>query len=99
MKKSFKKSIFALAVAMVSTVAFAQDAVTGDKVAALSRPVPAGMKSEAEIKEWVRDMIGLTIVHGTKIEEQIAAAMESINADEAAMDAAITIDGERADAE
>ena len=57
------------------------------------------MKSEAEIKEWVRDKIGLTIVHGTKIEEQIAAAMESINADEAAMNAAITIDGEDADAE
>ena len=80
-------------------MAFAQDAVTGDKVAVLSRPVPAGMKSEAEIKEWVRDMIGLTIVRGTKIEEQIAAAMESINADEAAMNAAITIDGEDADAE
>ncbi len=73
---------------------FANDSVTGEKVAVLSRPVPADLKTPDAIKAWVRDYLGLTIVNCEKIEAQIDAAMESIAADEAAMNAAITIDDE-----
>ena len=75
-------------------VVFANDSVTGEKVAVLSRPVPADLKTPDAIKAWVRDYLGLTIVNCEKIEAQIDAAMESIAADEAAMNAAINIDDE-----
>lgn len=75
-------------------VVFANDSVTGENVAVLSRPVPADLKTPDAIKAWVRDYLGLTIVNCEKIEAQIDAAMESIAADEAAMNAAINIDDE-----
>ena len=75
-------------------VVFANDSVTGEKVAVLSRPVPADLKTSEAIKAWVRDYLGLTIVNCEKIEAQIDAAMTEIAADEAAMNAAINIDDE-----
>ena len=56
--------------------------------------LPAGKTTPAEINEFVREKLGLAIVNGNKIEEQIAAAMTEIDADEAAMNAAITIENE-----
>ena len=80
-------------------ICFAADAVTGDKVAALSRPVPANLKDAAAIHEWVNEEFGLVIVKCKKVEEQIAAALTEIATDEASMNEAITVDGETADAE
>lgn len=75
-------------------ICFAKDSITTPKVAAMSIELPADLKSVDAINEWVRDRLGLAIVNCTKIEEQIAEAMTSIAADEAAMNAAITIEDE-----
>lgn len=75
-------------------ICFANDAVTGEKVAALSRPVPADLKSPEAIHEWVNEQYGLVIVKCKKVEEQIAAALTEIAVDEASMNEAITVDGE-----
>ena len=80
-------------------ICFAKDSVTGEKVAALSRPVPADLKSAQEIHEWVNEEYGLVIVKCKKIEEQVATALTEIDADVASMNEAITVDGETADAE
>lgn len=75
-------------------ITFAKDSVTTPKVATMSIELPAGKTTPAEINEFVREKLGLAIVNGNKIEEQIAEAMTSIAADEAAMNAAITIENE-----
>ena len=84
-------------------VTFAKDSVTNPKVATMNIELPVGLTDATKINEWVRDMLGLAIVNCNKIEDQIAAAMTEIAADEAAMDAAITIEDdaqpEAADAE
>lgn len=75
-------------------ICFAKDSVTAPNVAAMSIELPADLKTTDAINEWVRDRLGLAIVNCTKIEEQIATAMTEINADEAAMTAAITIEND-----
>ena len=80
-------------------ICFAKDSITAPKVATMSLELPADLKTADAINEWVRDRLGLAIVNCAKIEEQIAAAMGEINADEAAMNAAITIEGDEAAAE
>lgn len=75
-------------------ISFANDTNVGEKVAVLSRPVPADLKTPEAIHNWVNEAVGLTIVNGMKIEDQIAAAMDEIAADEDAMNAAITIEGD-----
>lgn len=79
-----------------SGITFAHDSATGDKVAVLSREIPAAAKTPDEIREWMREEFGLTIVNCEKIEDQIDAAMGEINADESAMNAAIVIEDEAA---
>lgn len=75
-------------------VTFAKDSVTTPCVATMNIELPNGKTTAAEINEFIREKLGLAIVNCTKIEEQIAEAMTSIAADEAAMDAAITIENE-----
>ena len=60
----------------------------------MSIELPNGKTTVEEINEFVREKLGLAIVNCTKIEEQIAEAMSSIAADEAAMNAAITIEND-----
>lgn len=80
-------------------VTFAKDSVTTPKVATMSIELPAGLTDTAKINAWVRDKLGLAIVNCNKIEDQIAAAMTEIAADEAAMNAAITIEDDDAQPE
>lgn len=80
-------------------VTFAKDSVTSPKVATMSIELPAGLTDATKINAWVRDILGLAIVNCNKIEDQIAAAMTEINADEAAMNAAITIEDDAAQPE
>lgn len=80
-----------------NSITFAHDSATGEKVAVLSREIPASAKTAAEIRDWMRDEFGLTIVNCEKIENQIDAAMTEIEADEAAMNAAISIEGDAAE--
>lgn len=75
-------------------ICFAKDSITAPKVATMSLELPADLKTADAVNEWVRDRLGLAIVNCAKIEDQIAAAMGEINADEAAMNAAITIENE-----
>lgn len=75
-------------------VTFAKNSVTTPKVATMSIELPNGKTTVEEINEFVREKLGLAIVNCTKIEEQIAEAMSSIAADEAAMNAAITIEND-----
>ena len=75
-------------------VTFAKNSVTTPKVATMSIELPNGKTTGEEINEFVREKLGLAIVNCTKIEEQIAEAMSSIAADEAAMNAAITIEND-----
>lgn len=75
-------------------VTFAKNSVTTPKVATMSIELPNGKTTVEEINEFVREKLGLAIVNCTKIEEQIAEVMGSIAADEAAMNAAITIEND-----
>lgn len=75
-------------------IVFSKDSVTAPNVATLAVELPASLKTTADINEWVRDKLGLAIVNCEKIEAQVDAAMAEIVADEAAMDAAITIENE-----
>ena len=73
---------------------FAKDSVTAPNVATMAVELPSTLKTTDDINEWVRDKFGLSIVNCEKIEAQIDAAMTEIDADEAAMNAAITIENE-----
>ena len=73
---------------------FAKDSVTAPNVATMAVELPSTLKTTDDINEWVRDKFGLSIVNCEKIEAQVDAAMTEINADEAAMNAAITIENE-----
>lgn len=75
-------------------ICFAKDSVTTPKVAAMSMELPSDLDTADKINEWVRDKLGLAIVNCTKIEEQIANALNEIATDEAAMNAAITIEND-----
>ena len=75
---------------------FAKDSVTAPNVATMAVELPSTLKTTDDINEWVRDKFGLSIVNCEKIEAQIDAAMTEIDADEAAMNAAITIENEAA---
>lgn len=75
---------------------FAKDSVTAPNVATMAVELPSTLKTTDDINEWVRDKFGLSIVNCEKIEAQIDAAMTEITADEAAMNAAITIENEAA---
>ena len=75
---------------------FAKDSVTAPNVATMAVELPSTLKTTGDINEWVRDKFGLSIVNCEKIEAQIDAAMTEIDADEAAMNAAITIENEAA---
>lgn len=57
-------------------VTFAKNSVTTPKVATMSIELPNGKTTVEEINEFVREKLGLAIVNCTKIEEQIAEAME-----------------------
>lgn len=75
-------------------IVFEKDSVTAPKVATLTVELPESLKTTADINAWVRDNLGLAIVNCEKIEAQVAAAMTEIAADEAAMNAAITIEND-----
>lgn len=51
-----------------------------------------GCTSEDDIKELIRKAFGMSIVYGSRIEQQIAGALEAISADEAEMDSRIEFD-------
>lgn len=68
---------------------FADEAV-GTHKAVISETVPQGFETSDDIKEYVREEVGLSVVKGTAVEAQITAAMDEISADEAAIDACIT---------
>ena len=77
---------------------FADEAV-GTHKAVISENLPQGLNTSEDIKEYIRETLGLAIVKGTAVESQIAAAMDEISADEAAIDACISGLPENTDAE
>ena len=75
------------------------DEAVGTHKAVISANLPQCMNDADEIKEYIREALGLAIVKGTAVEGQIATAMDEISADEAAIDACISGLPENTDAE
>lgn len=64
---------------------------TGKAVVTMDLPVECD--TDEKVRKHIHEKVGMSIINGTKIEAQVAAALTSINADFTAMDAAITIEG------
>lgn len=75
-------------------ITFANDSVTEPHVAVTSVRIPPECTTAESINNWIREHLGMAIVNCNKIEDQIKTALVEIAADEATMNAAITIENE-----
>lgn len=75
-------------------VTFVNDSVTEPHVAVVSVKIPPECNTTETINNWIRAHLGMAIVNCNKIEEQIKNALVEIAADEATMNAAITIEND-----
>lgn len=92
-----KHTVAAICVGTKSSVApngivFAPVGGTTGK-AVVTMELPTDCDSEDEVRNYIHEKVGMTVINGTKIEAQVADALASIDADFTAMDEAITIEG------
>jgi len=92
-----KKTVAAIYVGVKSSVGkngivFAPVGGTTGK-AVVTMDLPVDCTTEPDIRKYINEKVGMTVVNGTKIEAQVAEALSGIDADFDKMNEAITIEG------